>query len=228
MEKANSGDHSIDFPEDFRCPISMELMKDPVTIITGVTYDRKNIEKWFNIYKKNTCPATMQSIDDRNLEMTPNHTLKRLITTWLDSHGARDKRPAALRAPAKHGELAGILEAMDSTPFKVSWLRKLRSIVENGDEATKEDFKKSGGVEVLVRIMVQINLVENYDFGTFQACEEALGVLHQVPFSDEDDPILQMLMNPDCMRSMAVMLQRGSAEARYERLNFPFFCRQIF
>lgn len=31
-------------PNHFRCPISLELMKDPVTLSTGITYDRETIE----------------------------------------------------------------------------------------------------------------------------------------------------------------------------------------
>ncbi|KAL0425491.1 UNVERIFIED_CONTAM: E3 ubiquitin-protein ligase PUB23 [Sesamum radiatum] len=208
MEKINP---SLDFPQDFRCPISMELMRDPVTISTGVTYERRNIERWFHTYKKRTCPATMQSIE--SLEMTPNHTLKRLIVGWLDSQADQYLSAPARRQSAKHDELAAVLATIDSSPFKVSSLRKLRSILEMGDEV-KEDFKRLGGVEVLVRIIVQI-LVENSDFVTFRACEEALGVLHQVPVSDEDEQILQLLMKPDCMRSMGIMLQRGSLEARF-------------
>nr|DAD18162.1 TPA_asm: hypothetical protein HUJ06_019625 [Nelumbo nucifera] len=46
----------------------------------------------------------------------------------------------------------------------------------------------------------------------FRACEEALGVLHQLPLSDESS--IQLLSKPECMKSMAIMLQRGSAEAR--------------
>ncbi|KAL0289595.1 UNVERIFIED_CONTAM: E3 ubiquitin-protein ligase PUB23 [Sesamum angustifolium] len=209
MEKFTSspGDPSMDFPQHFRCPISMELMKDPVTISTGVSYERRNIEKWFHVYKRRTCPATMQSIE--TLEMTPNHTLKRVIDAWLDSRA--DHKPSS---SAKHDELEMILGTMDSTPFKVSSLRKLRSVLETGDDV-KEDFRKSGGVELLVRIMLQIS-VENHDFvATFSACEEALLVLHQVPFSADDEEILHLLMRPDCMRSMAIMLQRGSSEARF-------------
>ncbi|KAL0410857.1 UNVERIFIED_CONTAM: E3 ubiquitin-protein ligase PUB23 [Sesamum latifolium] len=206
--KSNPGDPSMDFPQHFRCPISMELMKDPVTISTGVSYERRNIEKWFHVYKRRTCPATMQSIE--TLEMTPNHTLKRVIDAWLDSRA--DHKPSS---SAKHDELEMILGTMDSTPFKVSSLRKLRSVLETGDDHVKEDFRKSGGVELLVRIMLQIS-VENHDFvSTFSTCEEALLVLHQVPFSADDEEILQLLMRPDCMRSMAIMLQRGSSEARF-------------
>lgn len=137
----------------------------------------------------------MQPIE--RLEMTPNHTLKRLI----DDHNSA----------VPSDELATILGTIEATPFKVTCLRKLRSIVETGN-VKKDDFKKSGGVEILARIMMQI-LVENTDFTTIGACEEALGVLHHVQFSDEE--ILQVLMNPNLMKSMAVLLQRGSSDAKF-------------
>ncbi|KAL3815205.1 hypothetical protein ACJIZ3_016473 [Penstemon smallii] len=199
----------MDFPQDFRCPISMELMKDPVIISTGVTYDRINIEKWFRSYKKRSCPATMQSIE--SLDMTPNHTLKRLIVTWLDRNHSSNPTPSD-----KHDQLVTILGNIESSPFKVTSLRKLRSILGTGDDEVKEDFKRLKGVEVIVTIIVQI-LVESTDFAaTFTACEEALGVLNQViTCSEEDEEIIQILMKPDCMKAMGLMLQRGSADARF-------------
>ncbi|XP_075521220.1 E3 ubiquitin-protein ligase PUB23-like [Primulina tabacum] len=202
---------NMDFPQHFRCPISMELMKDPVTISTGVTYERKNIEKWFDTYKKKTCPATMQIIE--SFDVTPNHTLKRLIISWCDSR--TDQNPSSVSSNSdKYEELVAILGAIETAPFKVSYLRKLRSVIEVGDDQVKEDFKRSGGVEVLVKIIVQI-LVENSDFSSFRACEEAFCVLRHVPFSEEDEIIPQLLTTRDCMKSMAIMLQRGSEEARF-------------
>ncbi|CAI9760498.1 unnamed protein product [Fraxinus pennsylvanica] len=204
----------MDFPQDFRCPISMELMKDPVTISTGVTYERKNIERWFGTYKKKICPATMQCIE--SLDMTPNHTLKRLILAWRNAQSGDQScsSSSAGRHSIKHDELMTLLGTIESTPFKVSCLKKLKSILEMGDEI-KADFMISGGVEVLVRIILQI-LVESSDFITFRACEEALDALQLLPFSeDEDDEAIQLLMKPECMKSMAIMLQRGSAEARF-------------
>ncbi|XP_073128150.1 E3 ubiquitin-protein ligase PUB23-like [Henckelia pumila] len=199
----------MDIPEDFRCPISMELMKDPVTISTGVTYDRKNIHKWFHTYKKTTCPATMQELEV--FDMTPNHTLKNLMFSWFV-----DRRKPCYIVPVstKHDELVSILAAIESTPFKVSCLRKLRDILETSDEYFKEDFKASGGVESMVKIITQIS-AKSWDFAAFRACEEAVGVLNQFPFSEDDERILRVLMRPECMKSMAVMLRRGGSEARF-------------
>ncbi|CAN1158387.1 U-box domain-containing protein 26 [Linum perenne] len=39
-------DLTIQIPYHFRCPISLELMRDPVTVSTGQTYDRSSIESW--------------------------------------------------------------------------------------------------------------------------------------------------------------------------------------
>ncbi|KAF2321132.1 hypothetical protein GH714_034295 [Hevea brasiliensis] len=39
-------DLSVQIPYHFRCPISLELMRDPVTVSTGQTYDRSSIESW--------------------------------------------------------------------------------------------------------------------------------------------------------------------------------------
>ncbi|XAR50161.1 Ubiquitin--protein ligase [Bertholletia excelsa] len=71
-------------PEDFRCPISLELMTDPVTVSTGQTYDRASIQKWLkagNII----CPKTGAKLT--NTELVPNSTLRRLIHQFCADNG---------------------------------------------------------------------------------------------------------------------------------------------
>jgi hypothetical protein len=36
-------------PEELRCPISLQLMSDPVIVASGQTYERVCIEKWFQV-----------------------------------------------------------------------------------------------------------------------------------------------------------------------------------
>eukprot|EP00249_Psilotum_nudum_P007761 c20800_g1_i1 orf=3-1466(-) len=71
-------------PDDFRCPVSLELMKDPVIVATGQTYDRTSIRKWLDAGHK-TCPKTQQILS--NLVLTPNHVLRRLIAQWCQANG---------------------------------------------------------------------------------------------------------------------------------------------
>ncbi|CAA6668373.1 unnamed protein product [Spirodela intermedia] len=46
---------AVQVPWHFRCPISLELMRDPVTVATGQTYDRMSIESWIAA-GNSTCP----------------------------------------------------------------------------------------------------------------------------------------------------------------------------
>ncbi|KAL2233612.1 UNVERIFIED_CONTAM: U-box domain-containing protein 19 [Sesamum indicum] len=71
-------------PDDFRCPISLEIMTDPVTISTGHTYDRSSILKWFRS-GNHTCPKTGERLVC--VDLVPNHALKRLIKQYCHEKG---------------------------------------------------------------------------------------------------------------------------------------------
>ncbi|KAL1558268.1 E3 ubiquitin-protein ligase PUB22-like [Salvia divinorum] len=74
-----------EIPSYFLCPISIDVMRDPVTVSTGITYDRHTIEKWLSSSKTPTCPVTKQPLNPA-AALTPNHTLRRLIHAWSALH----------------------------------------------------------------------------------------------------------------------------------------------
>lgn len=85
--KTNGGRRSENIPippEEFRCPISLQLMYDPVIISSGQTYERVCIEKWFHD-GHGTCPKTQQQLS--HLCLTPNYCVKGLITSWCEQNG---------------------------------------------------------------------------------------------------------------------------------------------
>ncbi|KAI3863221.1 hypothetical protein MKX03_002326 [Papaver bracteatum] len=71
-------------PEELRCPISLQIMYDPVIISSGQTYERVCIEKWFND-GHNTCPKTQQQLP--HFCLTPNYCAKGLISSWCEHNG---------------------------------------------------------------------------------------------------------------------------------------------
>ncbi|KAL7135061.1 hypothetical protein ABFS83_11G067600 [Erythranthe nasuta] len=71
-------------PEELRCPISLQLMYDPVIIASGQTYERVCIEKWFGD-GHNTCPKTQQQLP--HLSLTPNYCVKGLVASWCEHNG---------------------------------------------------------------------------------------------------------------------------------------------
>ncbi|XP_010942967.1 U-box domain-containing protein 4 isoform X1 [Elaeis guineensis] len=78
--------HSINgvpIPADFCCPLSLELMSDPVIVASGQTYERAFIRKWLD-QGFNVCPKTRQTLGHTNL--IPNYTVKALIANWCESN----------------------------------------------------------------------------------------------------------------------------------------------
>ncbi|KAG5618333.1 hypothetical protein H5410_018157 [Solanum commersonii] len=71
-------------PEDFRCPISLELMTDPVTVSTGQTYDRASIQKWLKSGNL-LCPKTGETL--QSTELVPNSSLRNLIQQFCADNG---------------------------------------------------------------------------------------------------------------------------------------------
>ncbi|KAE8698918.1 U-box domain-containing protein 7 [Hibiscus syriacus] len=71
-------------PEELRCPISLQLMYEPVVIVSGQTYEKICIEKWFRD-GHDTCPKTQQKLP--HLSLTPNYCVKGLIASWCEQNG---------------------------------------------------------------------------------------------------------------------------------------------
>ncbi|KAG6626832.1 hypothetical protein CIPAW_15G079600 [Carya illinoinensis] len=71
-------------PKEFKCPISMQVMHDPMIIASGMTFERFWIEQWFNEGNQ-TCPITHMKLD--NLFVAPNSILKELIDAWSSQQG---------------------------------------------------------------------------------------------------------------------------------------------
>ena len=67
--------------EQLKCPISRELMVDPVIAADGNTYERKEIERWLET--RDTSPLTNQRLEHRFL--TTNRAVKQQIEELVES-----------------------------------------------------------------------------------------------------------------------------------------------
>ncbi|XP_071690964.1 U-box domain-containing protein 21-like [Rutidosis leptorrhynchoides] len=178
----------VTVPEHFRCPISLELMKDPVILSTGITYDRESIEKWIYEDGKHTCPVT--GVVLTSLEPVPNHTIRRMIQDWCvenKSYGF-DRIPTP-RAPASSYQVAEILskivamtakrngEGVTELVVKIKSLEKeseknMRCIVSNGSTRilfeTFDAFSDENqeNASVLEEILSGLTLILPFDHNT--------------------------------------------------------------
>ncbi|KAG6499886.1 hypothetical protein ZIOFF_039697 [Zingiber officinale] len=102
-------------PNDFHCPISWELMGDPVIMSTGQTYERGYIEKWLEA-GHDTCPKTQQKLS--NTSLTPNHVLRSLIVQWCVENGVdppeRPSKPQSVCSAGEHAKVIDLLRKLSS------------------------------------------------------------------------------------------------------------------
>ena len=66
----------LDSLDSFQCPLTMEVMTDPVITADGQTYERTEIEKWFALGNR-TSPLTGEELPSTNL--LPNIALRTVI-----------------------------------------------------------------------------------------------------------------------------------------------------
>ncbi|KAK7276200.1 hypothetical protein RIF29_17335 [Crotalaria pallida] len=191
-------------PTHFRCPVTLDMMKDPVTLSTGITYDRDSIEKWFE-EGNNTCPVTKSVLT--TFDVIPNHALRKMIQDWCVEHRSfgieRIPTPRIPVAPyevsetctrimscAQHGDVNKCLELVKKIK---AWgkesERNKRCIVANGASLVLakvfEFFSSRGGS------FENINL---------SVLEEILGLLTWMrPLSQESKTVLGSMSSMNCM-----------------------------
>jgi hypothetical protein len=71
---------STNVPQEFKCPITLEIMEDPVILSDGQTFERSAITQWFqsNGYSS---PITRQRVSH---QLIPNYALKNRIQDWME------------------------------------------------------------------------------------------------------------------------------------------------
>ena len=87
-------------PANFRCPISLELMKDPVKAPTGINNGR---ERWL-VRGRDTCPITGGPV--WLADLVPNNATRHMIQDWCVANQAErvptPKVPVAEADAAEH------------------------------------------------------------------------------------------------------------------------------
>ncbi|XP_010481065.1 PREDICTED: U-box domain-containing protein 26-like [Camelina sativa] len=150
-------DLGIQIPYHFRCPISLDLMSDPVTISTGQTYDRTSIDSWIAM-GNTTCPVTRVSLSDFTL--IPNHTLRRLIQEWCVANRSNGveriptpKQPAdPISVRSLLSQASAITGTHVSVRSRAAAIRRLRGLARDS-EKNRVLIAAHNAREVLVRIL---------------------------------------------------------------------------
>eukprot|EP01018_Ginkgo_biloba_P016392 Gb_11650 [translate_table: standard] len=212
-------DLGLQIPYHFRCPISLDLMRDPVVLCTGQTYDRSSIEKWL-ASGNTTCPVTMQKLQDYNL--IPNHTLRRLIQEWCVANRCKgiERIPTPKQPVDRYRVRSLVQEAAASGSIKsarASAIRSLKFMAKDSDN-NKSIIADEGVIPVLISSV--FSCIEEQplvggdhegDQLDMELTEEALGFL--VLFSLTDSERIS-IAQPTRIAYISSLLCCGSMEVR--------------
>ena len=71
------------------CPITAEIMTDPVSTADGFTYEREAITEWLRT--KDTSPKTGATLESK--KVIPNHSLRSVIRSFVEASAAMPPPP---------------------------------------------------------------------------------------------------------------------------------------
>ena len=77
-------------PRSFCCPLSQQLMVDPVATTEGITYERRNIVEYLKTHNED--PVTRRLLRDKSLR--ENRALRDTIEAWLHVQEQEETEPA--------------------------------------------------------------------------------------------------------------------------------------
>ncbi|XP_010526330.1 PREDICTED: E3 ubiquitin-protein ligase PUB22 [Tarenaya hassleriana] len=228
-------DKEIEVPPFFLCPISLEIMKDPVILSSGITYDRDSIETWLFSGKNRTCPVSKHVVP-ADSDLTPNHTLRRLIQSWCilnASHGV--ERIPTPKPPISKSEIEKLIrESGSSHQDQVKILKRLRQILSE-NTANRRCLEAAGVPGFLAKIvgesidcyqsspspstsnlddLCHSNMENGFDHSR-SLIDEALSLLYNLEISESG---LKNLLNSKngiyIVESLTKIMQRGIYESR--------------
>ncbi|VVA92243.1 unnamed protein product [Arabis nemorensis] len=193
----------LTIPVDFLCPVSLELMKDPVIVATGQTYERAYIQRWIHCGNL-TCPKTQQTLE--HFTLTPNNVLRSLISRWCTEHNIEQPAVYINGRSKNRGDMSVIRALVQnlssrSTEDRRNAVSEIRSLSKRSTD-NRILIAEAGAIPILV------NLLTSEDVATQ---ENAITCILNLSIYDNNK---ELIMFAGAVTSIVQVLRAGTMEAR--------------
>ncbi|PIN21443.1 Ubiquitin--protein ligase [Handroanthus impetiginosus] len=210
-------DTFITIPKDFFCPITLELIQDPVIVSTGQTYERASIARWIE-EGHCTCPKTGQMLV--HTKLVPNRALRNLILQWCTANGipydppenadyssesAVSAWPSKATIEATKATANLLVEQLENgTPrAKTVAAREIRLLAKTGKQ-NRACIAEAGAIPLLKRLL-----------SSSDACAQENSVTAMLNLSIYDKNKSKIMDVEGCLRAVVDVLRYGhTTEAR--------------
>ncbi|XP_044492202.1 U-box domain-containing protein 18-like [Mangifera indica] len=188
-------------PDDFMCPISLEIMKDPVTLSSGHTYDRASILKWFRA-GNSTCPKTGERLPNKDL--VSNLALKRIIQDWSAENGVCiGEESSHKNRDITRTVLAGSMAAEGAVKLLANFLAcKLL-------DGTSEEKKKAA---YEIRLLTKATIFNRSCLVEVGSIPSLLNLLSSKDSSTQENAIAALLNLSKHHKSKSIIVENGGLE----------------
>lgn len=188
-------------PDDFRCPISLEIMADPVTLSTGHTYDRTSILKWFRAGNR-TCPNTGEKLTSTVL--VPNLVVRRLVELYCSENGAGSgSEPGRKNRDLKRTMVAGSMAAEGAVKMLAAFI---------ADRLVNGDPEETNRAAFEVRVLSKTSIFNRsclVEAGTIQSL---LKLLLSSDSTTQENAIAALLNLSKHSKSKSVIVDNGGLD----------------
>lgn len=151
--------------DSFVCPLTKQVMRDPITLENGQTFEREAIEKWFKECKESgrklVCPLTLKEL--KSTDLNPSIALRHTIEEWTARNEAV-QLDMARRSLSLGSQEVDILLALKNVQYLCLKSRSNKHIVRNADLIPMiVDMLKSGSRRVRCRALETLRIVAEED-----------------------------------------------------------------
>ncbi|KAG9442565.1 hypothetical protein H6P81_018419 [Aristolochia fimbriata] len=185
----------------FLCPLTKQVMRDPVTLENGQTFEREAIEKWFQECRESgrrpICPLTLQEL--RSIELNPSIALRNTIEEWT------------ARNESVQLDIAG--RSLSLTSSEKSVLRALKYIQHfcHKSRSNKHAVRNADLIPLIVDMLKS---------SSRKVRTEALETLRTVAEDDTDNK--EAMGDPSTVRTIVKFLSHEQSQERKEAVSLLY------
>ncbi|KAL5713832.1 U-box domain-containing protein 15 [Ranunculus cassubicifolius] len=198
---------SLSIPHEFLCPITLEIMTDPVIVASGQTYERESIQKWFESNHR-TCPKTRETL--AHMSLAPNYALKNLILQWCEKNKFELPKKEANSGDAdsscteQNEQIASLVQNLSSCHLDVQRkaVKKIRMLSKESPE-NRVLVAENGGIPSLVQLL-------SYPDSKIQ--EHTVTALLNLSIDEANKRLISK--EAGAIRSIIEILQKGTIEGK--------------
>uniref|UniRef100_A0A1J3J2T1 RING-type E3 ubiquitin transferase n=1 Tax=Noccaea caerulescens TaxID=107243 RepID=A0A1J3J2T1_NOCCA len=204
---------TVSCPEEFRCPLSNELMRDPVVLSSGQTYDKLFIQKWLSSGNR-TCPKTQQVLP--HAALTPNFLIRDMISKWCKKIGIETTNNYHSNLVNEEAVTRSDREVFNSLLCKVSSsnledqksaAKEIRLLTKKGPEFRSLFGESSDGITRLVNPLLHGSHPDEH------IQEDVVTALLNISIHDDSNKKL-VCENPNVIPLLIDALRRGTVATR--------------